>query len=561
MGSRPLISLFQCCWTAPLLLAAAGLASAQPANDNVANAQVITTLPFSDTESAIHLATTEPTDPNVPCRVPRTQAAQSVWYRYTTGAAVEYVSLNTATSDYDTMLVIHSGPTSDLQPIAGGCNDQGVAGSSTLARMDGVRLAAATTYHIEVVQKSTSATPRTLNFHMSASPQYRVTKQLDTADGACTAVDCSLREAIIASNAAPGAVIVPAGTYILSIAGPGENLGQTGDLDILEGMAVYGEGRGNTIVDGSDIDRVLHVVASGTTVQLADLSIVNGFGNGFTSGAGVLADSANTVLYLQQASFRNHVSLTQGGAVWTAAQTFVDACDFRANSSSAFGGGIYFASTVPSEVRNSLIVANFGGNGGGLASAGDLTIVNTTISGNSGAVNGGGIHFHGNGQLRIFSTTIADNTSGNTSGGGGIFSDGLSALPQLFNSVIAANTATSNGHNCNFGMGAGSYNHVSNGECFSGGTGNVLNTPVALSALTNLGGVADVRAFGAGSPLLDAGNPAGCFDATGRNLANDQRGPGFPRTLDGNNDGSTICDKGAFERTPDSPLIFANGFE
>src|SRR5438128_549402 len=45
---------------------------------------------------------------------------------------------------------------------------------------------------------------------------------------------CTLRAAIQEANALPGAdtIIVPAGTYALTIAGSGENSAATGDLDI-----------------------------------------------------------------------------------------------------------------------------------------------------------------------------------------------------------------------------------------------------------------------------------------------------------------------------------------
>jgi len=53
---------------------------------------------------------------------------------------------------------------------------------------------------------------------------FVVTKTADTADGTCDA-DCSLREAIIAANAAAGddIITVLAGTYTLTIAGTGED--------------------------------------------------------------------------------------------------------------------------------------------------------------------------------------------------------------------------------------------------------------------------------------------------------------------------------------------------
>ena len=47
---------------------------------------------------------------------------------------------------------------------------------------------------------------------------FTVTRTDDTSDGSCDA-DCSLREAVIAANAAPGAdtVLLPAGSYDLTI--------------------------------------------------------------------------------------------------------------------------------------------------------------------------------------------------------------------------------------------------------------------------------------------------------------------------------------------------------
>jgi len=51
---------------------------------------------------------------------------------------------------------------------------------------------------------------------------FTVNKVADTNDGACSS-DCSLREAIVAANLAPGAdsITVPAGTYTLTIANAG----------------------------------------------------------------------------------------------------------------------------------------------------------------------------------------------------------------------------------------------------------------------------------------------------------------------------------------------------
>ena len=65
--------------------------------------------------------------------------------------------------------------------------------------------------------------------------------------------DCSLRGAIIAANAAPGAdtIVLPAGTYGLAIKGAAENMAATGDLDITDDLTLQGAGSATTIIDGS----------------------------------------------------------------------------------------------------------------------------------------------------------------------------------------------------------------------------------------------------------------------------------------------------------------------
>ena len=85
---------------------------------------------------------------------------------------------------------------------------------------------------------------------------YTVTKTTDTADGSCNA-DCSLREAVIAANATPSGtdtIVVPAGTYSLTLDGAGENLAETGDLDLTgEHVDIVGAGVGLTVVDAGEM--------------------------------------------------------------------------------------------------------------------------------------------------------------------------------------------------------------------------------------------------------------------------------------------------------------------
>ena len=85
-------------------------------------------------------------------------------------------------------------------------------------------------------------------------------------DGVCAtaAATCSLRAAVQEANALVGAdiIVLPAGTYPLTLSGPGEDAAATGDLDISEDLTIDGAGAAVTIVDGRAEDRVFDIAQS-----------------------------------------------------------------------------------------------------------------------------------------------------------------------------------------------------------------------------------------------------------------------------------------------------------
>jgi len=92
-----------------------------------------------------------------------------------------------------------------------------------------------------------------------------------TAGGKCT-----LRAAVQQTNtlAGPDTIILPAGTYALTITGRCEDAAAKGDLDIIDDMTISGAGAATTIIDGNGIDRVFdvwaHLNVSGVTIRNGD---------------------------------------------------------------------------------------------------------------------------------------------------------------------------------------------------------------------------------------------------------------------------------------------------
>jgi PKD repeat protein len=196
-------------------------------------------------------------------------------------------------------------------------------------------------------------------------------------------------------------------------------------------------------------------------------------------------------------------------------------------------------------------IADEGGWGGGILNysnytwaTGYVTITNATLSANL-ASRGGGIDNDDRATTTIANTTITNNFA---AWGGGISRSGdVNATILIGNSINANNLdlsqdeqdcqggLTSNGYNL-FGLGTG---------CPTGGIGDIFTADPLLGPLSGNGG--DTRTHGLllGSPAIDAGDPAGCSDPWGRLLTTDQRG--HPRPLDGDGDGATVCDIGAYE--------------
>jgi hypothetical protein len=211
------------------------------------------------------------------------------------------------------------------------------------------------------------------------------------------------------------------------------------------------------------------------------------------------------------------------------------------------GGGL-FGIGYTTTVVNSTFSGNTGVLGGGIYKAGyPMFVINSTLSGNHSTGSGGGL-YAASGDLGLYNVTVSQNiaNSDNSGGGdgGGVARAGGSFT--FLNSIIAHNfviitmqpfplidnddcagAIVSQGFNLLY---FANPNHCTVSGSY--GPGDPL-----LGPLQDNGGPTPTHALLPGSPAIDGGNPGGCTDNVGAQIATDQRGR--PR--------AAPCDIGAFE--------------
>ena len=181
-----------------------------------------------------------------------------------------------------------------------------------------------------------------------------------------------------------------------------------------------------------------------------------------------------------------------------------------------------------------------------------VTLINSTVSGNSAARSGGGIYEeNGTVNVNLFNATITDNLADsnlnfNGTGGGRVCGarrdfqfQGHHPRWKLQTRIRCCEPQSPRRLRWDYQF---SWNNVMQtvAACTSGLVR--LGAP-QLGPLQNNGGRTQTHAPLPGSPAIDGGGD--CVDNVGALLATDQRG--FFRTADGDGDGTARCDIGAYE--------------
>jgi len=347
---------------------------------------------------------------------------------------------------------------------------------------------------------------------------------------------------------------------------------------LLDELTLIGPGAAALKIDGAGADRVF-VHPGGGALTLRGLTVRNGaarVAGAHVTGGGCIASAGYVVLDHSTVSdcyasaegvyggaifayaLRMYTSVltrnvgfaalpdtgtaTFGGGAYANTLTLVDstvsanrAAHDLAESGYDTGGGVF--TNTGGTISGSTIEGNYShGIGGGVSAfAGELDVVNSTISGNIARTrSGGGLDLRAVAEVSIANSTIASNEAAL---GGGVYLRGTPRAFSVQSTLIAGNSAPGGG--ADFGsispvsLSGANNLIVAAGAAVSVPAGTLHDDP-RLQALADNGGPTRTRALSAGSPALDTGNNLAA-------LASDQRGPGFPRVL------GAAADIGAFE--------------
>ena len=362
--------------------------------------------------------------------------------------------------------------------------------------------------------------------------------------------DCSLREAVAATNgdttvsgcvdatlAETDTILLPPGTYTLSLGPSGEDLNMGGDLDITDSgettvlrsssgsaqdTVIRGAAAGGTA--GTAIDRILHIPNSVTAV-VRDVSLINGRESG--GGGGGAVRTLGT-LTLEEVSVRDSFTTSLGGGISVEAGNFTLLRSEVSGNFAVHGGGLsIFATTV--SLQSSTISGNQAtGNGGGIFDQVTPTFTGLTIVGNAGNTSNAG----------------TGETGGGLAGAGGATIEG---------SILADNTVRTDPpipNDCGGSASSAGYNVL---ETAAGGCaaqfnqpGDIVGTDPGLQPLALNGpGTTRTHAITATSVAFDRWATSACTGGSDPVQSQDQRGVARPQFA--------ACDSGAFELAPAPP--------
>jgi hypothetical protein len=333
--------------------------------------------------------------------------------------------------------------------------------------------------------------------------------------------------------------------------GRGGGLENTGMLTVSNSNLSGNTASGTTNFDGGGIDNTGTLTISNSTLS-GNTALVN-LGSSFTGSGGGINNTGT--LTISNSTLSGNTAFA-GGALANSGMLTVSNSTLSGNTArgpslgntGSVGGAIANGGTLT--VSNCTLSGNTADGGGGIGHSffGTLTVSNSTFSGNTAGVGGGIAALGFTTHERPVTLTNVTLTENRASRGGGLFVNSFVSPPAvLHNTLIAGNFHGATGTSADDVDGrlnsSGDNNLIGDGTGMTGLVNGVNGNQVGTSAnpidprlgpLADNGGPTLTHALLPGSPAIDASNNAYATDF-------DQRGPGFPRIVNG------IIDIGAFE--------------
>ena len=299
--------------------------------------------------------------------------------------------------------------------------------------------------------------------------------------------------------------------------------------------------QGSLTIENSTIDHNSSAQSGAGVGSIGDAVISNTLisnNNALGNGGGILNLDGNLELNNSQVIDN---SAESGGGIENASEfgetdLSITNSTISGNVANFAGGGVYNAlETDVVTINNSTLSNNQASYGGGISNSGTATISSSTISGNAAVISGGGIDNYV-GVVNLSNSTISNNSAEVGAGLGNVYGVAFNVTSSIIagnvdDNDLGGDAFTSGGNNL-IGNGDGAAGFVPGENAdLVGSTDNPIDP--RLGALQDNGGATATQALLADSPAIDAGsNPD--------NLTFDQRGNSFIRA-------NGAVDIGAFE--------------
>lgn len=401
-----------------------------------------------------------------------------------------------------------------------------------------------------------------LGIGLAASNASAITLRVD--NGSDNDSGCTLRKAIVsvnngvletACNSAPaligGSIGIDDTIYLNTYYSENFNL-SAGQLPITKSVAIRPYSSSNyydaysATIDAQNNSRLFKVSGTSTTLTLTSLTLQNGSVEG--KGGAIHIDSSSSVS-ISNSQISQSIAVDglivagpgSGGAIYVAnsAKLTTDNSTFSSNNAAGNGGAIYAKSGSSVTLTNTTITNNLAGTsvvetgqGGGIWSNGaQLTLNNSTVSGNSAFNQGTGIYTAGTG-VSLNQSTI----TGNSSSALGRAAVSIYSASLTINNSILANTV--NGADCaasgaSIILDVDVTSIIEDASCSATVSGDPL-----LGPLDNNSGPTQTHVLLAGSKAIDSGVAACGFTKDQRGVLRD-----------------SICDVGAVEFASQSTVV------